>query len=149
VDQGYYRVHGQNMHTEQYGGALTDIGQRHRAFEIFFTEDGRGLPDAAVNRAAARRALAREALLAARSCYEHEPVQPDGGAELVALALELDPACRDGRLMGVVRRLADQVDTAGAAATPGAVTNLSRRVRHHLRWRHWRRYGVESPVIPR
>ena len=149
VDQGYYRVHGQNMHTEQYGGALTDIGQRHRAFEIFFAEDGRGLPDAAVMRAAARRALAREALLAARSCYEREPVQPDGGAQLVALALDLDPAARDGRLMDVIRRLAEEVDTGGAAATPGAVAALSRKVRHHLRWRHWRRYGVESPVIPR
>jgi hypothetical protein len=40
AEQGFYRVHGKNMHKETYPNALTILGQHQLAFEILFTKYG-------------------------------------------------------------------------------------------------------------
>lgn len=63
--QAYYRIHGANMHSIQFGGAADDMRQAHEVFERFFERDGAVLPQADRLRQAARRSVAREALLRA------------------------------------------------------------------------------------
>ncbi|GAA4675487.1 glycosyltransferase family 2 protein [Phytohabitans rumicis] len=151
VDQAYYRVHGANMHTEQYGGAITDIGQRHHAFEIFFEEDGKDLPDVDRLRGAARWALSQEALGIALDTYDHGPeaASPQLAKELAELAVELDPAAADCRLMQALRRTERRVEAGKGPIVPPRVTALRKKVRHHLEWRRRRWSGVESTVKAR
>ncbi|MGV8978118.1 MAG: glycosyltransferase family 2 protein [Cellulomonas sp.] len=72
--QAYYRIHGLNMHSEQFGGAtgagiLIDLRSRLQVFEAWQEwMTARGIPsDALVERA--RRALAREALVLGCRAY--------------------------------------------------------------------------------
>jgi glycosyltransferase involved in cell wall biosynthesis len=148
VDQAYYRVHGENMHTEQYGGAVTDISQRHRAYEIFFEEDGKDLPRAAELRGAARWALSQEALSAALGCYEDGPEAANRqlAKELAELAVSLDPAAAGSRLMRALQRNAERAEAGKGPIVPARVRAARRKVRTHLEWRRWRRSGVESAV---
>lgn len=150
VDQAYYRVHGDNMHTEQYGGAVTDITQRHQAFEVFFDEDGKGLAGVERLRAAARWALSQEALTAARGCYENGPQAANAelAKQLAALAVELDPAAATSKLMRTLERDARRAEHGKGPIVPRPVAAARKKVHTHLEWRRWRRSGVESAVKP-
>jgi len=148
VDQAYYRVHGNNMHVQQFAGADTDLRQRHEAFEIFFAEDGHDLPETPRLRTAARLAVAREALVVACATFEHEgsPVDAALAERLVALAEEIYPESRDSRLRRRYGRLANRSAQGRSPLLPRGVTTFNKRVREHVEWRRWRRSGVESAV---
>ncbi|MFC7533540.1 glycosyltransferase family 2 protein [Actinoplanes sp. GCM10030250] len=148
VDQAYYRVHGKNMHTQQFAGADTDLRGRYQAFEIFFDEDAGGVPDAGALRTAAALAVAREALAIACSLYEAGPSSDDKAlaARLVALAEEIYPPAASSRLRQRYGRLAQREAEGKGPLVPRRVSAFNKRVRHHVAWRRWRRSGVESTV---
>jgi|UPI0007C4FC4F hypothetical protein len=148
VDQAYYRVHGNNMHVQQFAGADTDLRQRYESFEIFFDEDGRDMPDADRLRTAARLAVAREALVIACACYETKPSTEEAAlaGRLVALAEEIYPPARDSRLRRTYTRLVSRTEQGKGPLVPRSISAFNKRVRQHVEWRRWRRYGVESAV---
>lgn len=61
--QAYYRDHGENMHATDFGGAIDDMVQVRDVYDRFFARDGARLRQAARWSHAARRSVAREALL--------------------------------------------------------------------------------------
>lgn len=146
VDQGYYRAHAVNMHTEQYGVPGQDFAERVRTFDLFFDEDGDRVRDADQLRARVRRGLAREALTIAGksevlSHYRNAPVD-----ELVALARALAPPEEDPALWHAYQRRV-------AADRGGLTWTISRRadivvddLHRRVRWRRWRRSGLYSPL---
>lgn len=142
VDQAFYRIHGANMHVEQYAGAVLDIQQRHLTLQILFDDDGDRLP--ASLRAASLRALAREALLLACRPYDHgTPVGDQAGQldQLARLAHEIWPESRESRLSRRYQRL------SGGGRVLAAPVNIFRdRVVDHLGWRRWRQTGI-SPAV--
>jgi hypothetical protein len=140
VDLAHYRVHGGNMHSSRFAGALTDLTERWKAFERFFADD-RDLVDAAALRGAAARAVAREALVIVRQSFESG--SPTGSAtDLVMLAERIDPSCRHSRLWATCQRYL----TRGDARVPARlVTGIDKAI-FHARWRRWRRTGVLGAV---
>ena len=63
--QAYYRDHGQNMHSTDFGGATDDMTQVRDVYARFFAQDGARLPSADRWLERSRRSVAREALLRA------------------------------------------------------------------------------------
>ena len=61
--QAYYRDHGANMHSVEFGGVLDDMHQVMGVYERFFATDGAEIDGASAMLARSRRAVAREALL--------------------------------------------------------------------------------------
>jgi hypothetical protein len=152
VDQAFYRVHGANMHVEQYSGAVLDIQERHRALETLFKEDGHLLPDATALREQSLRALAREALVLAVQPYEHgAPAeelrqQAEQLRQLAELAAEIWPESKESKLSrSYQRHVARARDGKGPVVT-APVNAFRDRVVLHLGWRRWRRSGV-SPAV--
>lgn len=148
VDQAYYRVHGNNMHTSQFAGADTDLRKRHEAFEIFFDEDAGAVPDVDGLRSAASLAVAREALAIACSLIEAGPSEDDRAlaGRLVALAEEIYPPAASSRLRQRYGRLVQRDAEGKGPLVPRGVSAFNKRVRDHVEWRRWRRNGVESAV---
>ncbi|WP_434318708.1 glycosyltransferase [Leifsonia sp. P73] len=89
--QAYYRDHGENMHATDFAGATDDMTQVRDVYDRFFTSDGAGLPQAARWREAARRSVAREALLRA-ALLECTGAPRSVSAELRAFARATYPA---------------------------------------------------------
>jgi glycosyltransferase involved in cell wall biosynthesis len=152
VDQAFYRVHGANMHTGQYAGAVIDIEQRYLTLQILFDEDGSLLPNVDAMRDHAYRALAREALILA--CEPYERGLPEANiadqteqlARLAELADEIWPKSRDSKLKRTYERHVARVRSGRGPVVPVPVTALRDRVVLHLGWRRWRRSGV-SPAV--
>lgn len=63
--QAYYRNHGQNMHTTEYGGVTDDMTQVRDVYERFFAREGATLSAAPRLLEVSQRSVAREALLRA------------------------------------------------------------------------------------
>lgn len=152
VELAFYRFHGQNMHVAQYPGALRDLTERYRAFETLFDLDGDQLPAAPRLRDEVRRGIAREALITARDAYRRGLPPSDLAAQsealdrIVAFAEEIWPGSRASRL----RRSYDVAATrARAGKSPRTrhrlITGWDRGVAH-LRWRRWRRTGIDGAV---
>ncbi|MFD0820358.1 glycosyltransferase family 2 protein, partial [Micromonospora zhanjiangensis] len=100
ADQAYYRIHGENMHVQQFGGMLRDVRERRRVFQILFTEDGDRIAGSDRLHDTARAALAREALAVACRSYRlgRAGAEPSGeSAELAALATSLSGEARASR----------------------------------------------------
>lgn len=152
VDQAFYRVHGANMHVEQYSGAVRDIQERHRTLEILFAEDGHLLPDASGLRAESLRALAREALVLACQPYEHGiPVEELRGQaaqldELAQLAAEIWPDSKESKLSRNYQRHVARIQGGKGPVATAPAYAFRDRVVLHLGWRRWRRSGV-SPAV--
>jgi hypothetical protein len=149
VDIGLYRFHENNMHKAQYGGALRDLTERFRAFELLFADDGDRIANVDRLLAAARRGVAREALVLARQAYQQG--RPDAEAAealagLVAFAEEIWPRSRDSRLRHVYDRLAERAERGKGPLLPARVTGFRDRVAGHLRWRRWRRTGIDGAL---
>jgi hypothetical protein len=152
VDQAFYRIHGGNMHVEQYAGMVLDIQQRHRALEILFAEDGHLLPDAEGLRERSLRALAREALVLAVQPHEHgvpaEELrgQADQLDQLAALAADIWPESKESKLSRSYQRHVARVREGKGPVVSAPVNAFRDRVVNHLGWRRWRRSGV-SPAV--
>ncbi|MFS0866258.1 glycosyltransferase family 2 protein [Microbacterium sp. 179-B 1A2 NHS] len=88
--QAFYRDHGGNMHTLDYGGVLDDMTHVRDVYRRYFATDGARMPDAATLNRVAMRSLAREALLRAVS-LRNEGAPPDVMAAFLAFAQETSP----------------------------------------------------------
>jgi glycosyltransferase involved in cell wall biosynthesis len=148
VDLAYYRFHDDNMHRSQYPGALRDLTERYRAFEILFEDDGERIANVPRLHAAARRGVAREALVVAMQAYRKSsrPTtdEADVLAELVAFAEEIWPQSRDSRLRHVYDRLAVRAERGKGPLVPGRLTGFRDRAANHLRYRKWQRTGIDG-----
>jgi len=88
VIQAYYRVHGRNMHTVDFGGVLDDFVARRETYREFLDSDGALLDDPDRLWRLARRRLAREALrhtqylATTRDGIPHIPTMLDFAARL-------------------------------------------------------------------
>lgn len=130
--QALYRVHGQNMHLTTFAGMITDLRERRLVFDLLFREGRPTPPHARRLEEQAHRALARTAVkLALGHGIGADPDAPTD--EFEEFAREQWPGVTRTRLWH--RYLAMQ------GATPGPATRFSRKVRTHLGWRRWRRYG--------
>jgi glycosyltransferase involved in cell wall biosynthesis len=139
ADQAFYRIHGANMHVERYSGLFLDIKERRQAFEILFTDDKDYVGELAGLREDAERALAREALSAARRAYRLRRTDAEPPQRLAELAEELDPAARTTQEWRDYERTAQ-------GGEPGEVPLRARqfadRVASRVRWGQWRRRGI-------
>ncbi|NQX28592.1 glycosyltransferase [Microbacteriaceae bacterium VKM Ac-2854] len=136
--QGRYRVHGGNMHLTDHAGHLVELRARRHTFERFFAEQGAALADAAGMLGIARRALAREALLAAIRQASGGELARAAGAELAGFAAETwPPITRSLAWRRLLRRTARP-----APALLARVEAAADRIRLSLQWRRWRRYGT-------
>ncbi|GAA0450240.1 glycosyl transferase [Paractinoplanes deccanensis] len=142
ADLAFYRVHGGNMHSSQFAGVLTDLSERWKAFEAFFAGDGALVPGSPALRAAAARAVAREALVTVRQAYENGS-PAENAAELVALAERVDPTVRETRLFAHCSRLPGR---SRGPLIPAPVTAAVDKAIFHARWRRWRHTGVLGAV---
>ena len=91
--QALYRVHPDGM-LRSSADPILDLTERRAAFERFFAGAGRDVPGADGLHAAARRALARQALWQASRAYDRGALDREPHAELVAFALETCPDAR-------------------------------------------------------
>ncbi|MBO3743304.1 glycosyltransferase family 2 protein [Actinoplanes flavus] len=149
VDQAFYRIHGANMHVEQYAGAVLDIEQRHLTLQILFDEDGDRLPDSASLRERSLRALAREALLLACRPYDHgTPVGDQAGQldQLARLAVEIWPEAKESKLSRRYQRHVARSRAGRGPVVTAPVSAFRDRVVEHLGWRRWRATGISAAV---
>jgi hypothetical protein len=89
--QAVYRIHDDSMLRSEHG-PLLDLRERRKAFDAFFASGAEALPNAAVLRNMAGRALARQALWRASRAVDRDLVGgPDGLPfdELVDFALDV------------------------------------------------------------
>jgi hypothetical protein len=96
-DQGFFRVHGSNMHLNEFGGRLTDIRGRARALEDFFSEAHTDISVAGMDGMDElwRRTLAREALNGACQSYDRGRVAPAEVRELEQFAISIYSDARE------------------------------------------------------
>jgi glycosyltransferase involved in cell wall biosynthesis len=150
VDLAYYRFHGENMHMLEYAGALRDLTERYRAFEVLFEDDGERIANVPRLHAAARRGVAREALYVASQAYRAKARpsadEADVLAELVAFAEEIWPQSRGSRLRRSYEVLSQRARRGLGPRVPVRVTSLRDRALMNVRWRRWRRTGIDGAV---
>lgn len=137
--QALQRIHDARLSNTEYGGLLPDLESRRGVFDLVLDEDASGLADVQRLRVAVHRALARESVLLARRCHDLE--QPVGGSsaeEYAKFAVDIWP-----EICGSTAWKAYQVRARGHAPKIVQVgAEQAHRVRHHLQWRLWRRYGI-------
>jgi glycosyltransferase involved in cell wall biosynthesis len=142
-DQAYYRVHGNNMHLNEFAGVYTDMRERRKAFETLIAEEGSRLADAAGFEAVVRRALARDALVLVCRAYDRgDEAVLERATDFMEFAVETDAAVQGTPLW---RSCRDRLDRHKNGLRPtrrhrgeAVVDDL----RGRIRWRRWRRYGV-------
>ncbi|MFC7448774.1 glycosyltransferase family 2 protein [Rhodococcus daqingensis] len=152
-DQAYYRVHGANLHLNEYGGWLIDLRARARAFEAFSEELGNEQeiePFEGVERGAGmarmretwRRALAEEALDEACRSYDRGRVVPSDVRDLEEFAISTYPAARQlPQWRGLARRKA--VGERLSRFVPiFFVSAIRRRLGEEVAHRRWVRTGL-------
>lgn len=147
VDLAYYRFHGQNMHLEQYPGALRDLTERHQAFDVLFGSDGDRIADVPRLRAEASRGVAREALVIARGAYRRGGVTPEQAqvlTQLVEFAERISPESRDTAPRRSYDALVARAARGRGPLVPPRFTALRDRAVGHVRWRRWRRTGIDG-----
>ncbi|MET0447777.1 MAG: glycosyltransferase [Aeromicrobium sp.] len=131
--QALYRVHGANMHLNQYAGMLRDLTEQREVVRILFDEAPRGAHLPLELRVAAHRSLVRRARRLALA-EQREGTDPAGAAALDEFADQIETMLP----RSTVRRSSGVVDTL----MEHRAASLPRRVEAHLRWRRWRRYGT-------
>jgi hypothetical protein len=133
-DQGFYRVHGGNMHLTSYAGALVDMQERCAAYEQFVAESGSRVADIAAFRTAVGSSLANEALALAISALDAEPRMTDEARTLADQAIRFHSPVRDTGLWTTYLAL--------VAESPGGsvLARRGRRLRSSWTWkaRYWR-----------
>jgi glycosyltransferase involved in cell wall biosynthesis len=142
-DQAYYRVHGDNMHLNQFAGVFTDMRERRNTFEVLIAEQGHKLPNPAEFGATVRQSLARDALLLVSRAYDRGDTELlERATDFTEFAVETDPGIRSTPLW---RSCADRIDRHKNGLKPTRSHRAAATVddvRGRIRWRRWRRYGV-------
>jgi len=142
ADQAYYRVHGNNMSTTDFGGQLDDLRQRRIAFESVLDKCGDRLPQAERLADLVHTRLARFALRRAYRAYDRGRTDVVPVDELVEFAAECLPgfeALPEFRALRLRRRV-------GAKAMPYlqplVLSAVAERGREWLWWQSWKRRGI-------
>jgi hypothetical protein len=126
--QAFYRQHGSNMHSVQFGGLLDDMGESLKTFDHFFDTDGKALPHADRLRRTAHGALAREVLRASVLLEDG----PERAAQIGAMKEFAEDAAPE------VRRSASwRWYSAVGESRHGSLTRRSARFAERVRW--WQR----------
>jgi glycosyltransferase involved in cell wall biosynthesis len=86
VDQAFYRVHNQNMHTRQFSLAYQDVQQRRAAYDIFFQNYRSIIPGWERYQKMAHRTLASDALWAVFQAFYYRKVAQTPVLELIRFA---------------------------------------------------------------
>lgn len=137
--QALQRIHDARLSNTDYSGLLPDLLSRRGVFDIVLDEDAVGRPEVPRLRDAVHRALARESVLLARRCHDlDEMVGGSSAEEYAQFAVETWP--------GIRRSAAWKAYQLRAHGHAPKIVQLgaehAHRVRHHLQWRLWRRYGI-------
>lgn len=142
ADQAYYRVHGGNMSTTDFGGQLDDLRQRRIAFESVLAKCGDRLPEPERLADLVHTRLARFALRRAYRAYDRGRTDVVPVDELVAFAAECLPgfeALPEYRALRLRRRV-------GAKTMPYlqplVLSAVAERGREWLWWQSWKRRGI-------
>jgi len=148
VDLAFYRFHGNNMHISQYPGALRDLNERGRCFDVLFEQDGDRIRDVPALRALSRQGMAREALVLVRQAYSRGgPIEDvETLDKLVAFAEETWPASRSSALRRTCDGLAERAKAGKGPLVPPPITALRDKAVGHVRWRRWKATGIEGAV---
>ena len=142
VDQAFYRVHGANMSTTDFGGQLDDLRQRKAAFEAVLVGCGESIAHREELDALVHRKLARQALRRAARAYDRGRTGQVPVDELVAFAAECWPGWAqlpEGRGLALRRRIGPR---AMPYLQPLVLSAVGHRVRERMWWRTWRRNGI-------
>lgn len=142
ADQAYYRVHGANMSTTDFGGQLDDLRQRRLAFLAVLDKCGDRLPDAEDLDLAVRTRLARYALRRAYRAYDRGRTGVVPVEELVDFARDCLPGAEDlteYRALLRRRRVGARVMPYLQPLVWSAVAD---RGREWLWWQSWKRRGL-------
>lgn len=137
-DQGYYRVHGNNMHLTEFSSVHTDLVERARTFDALLEEDLAEHPRRARLRALAHRALAVDAVRWATWTLDNTTDEA-GARAFGETAPTLWPAITSTRLWAAYER---RLRAEGPRRFDRTRFGLDWEVRHKLRWRRWRRLGT-------
>ena len=137
-DQGYYRVHGANMHLTEFSSVHTDLVERARTFDAFLAEDLADHPRRPRWQDRARRALALDGLRWAVWTLDSGDDEP-GARVFAETARSLWPPITSTRLWrGYERR----TSARGAASLDRLSFTVDWELRNKLRWRRWRQLGT-------
>lgn len=93
-DQAYYRLHGNNMSTVDFGGQLDDLRERRKAYQATIAKCGDLLPERDRLDAMVHRQLARRALWRASRSYDRGRTARTPVDELIAFAADSWPEYR-------------------------------------------------------
>ena len=136
--QAHYRVHGNNMHLTDFGGAVADLRERARTWRRLADGAPVGARTHVEAQRAASRAIAREAVTTATAIAQVDGAEVESVRELRRMAKDAWPAIAESRRW---RRL-HAIGTAGASVRRRSISHVLDRLQHKVRWRLWRRYGV-------
>jgi GT2 family glycosyltransferase len=136
ADQAYYRIHADNMHHSAFD-VLADLSERLRSFDTLFNERSGLLAEPESMRAAAHRALSREALGHAISAYARGVTDQEPVDDYAAFALTAWPEAKHLGEWRALCRLREMRDSR-PARDPAMITREAlRNLTYSLRW--WRR----------
>ncbi|MFI6931692.1 glycosyltransferase family 2 protein [Streptomyces sp. NPDC050287] len=142
ADQAFYRVHGKNMSTTDFGGQLDDLRQRLVAFDSVLAKCADRLPHAGPLAEEVHTRLARFALRRAYRAYDRGRTAVVPVDDCVAFAEECLPryaALPEYRALRLRRRI-------GAKAMPYLQplvwSAVAERGREWLWWESWKRRGI-------
>jgi GT2 family glycosyltransferase len=142
ADQAYYRLHGNNMSTTDFGGQLDDLRQRRAAYESAMAKTRALLPEADEWDALVHRRLARHALRRAVRAYDRGRTDEVPVEDLIAFAADCWPGYRslpEYRGLQVRRRVGVRTMPYLQPLVLSAVANKGRE---WLWWQSWQRRGI-------
>ena len=131
--QAFYRVHGANMHLNEFAGVLTDMRERLKTWDSLLCNS-----DNAQLHQRARRGVAKQALEFAAAACDRGETKDVSIPELLELAQEAWP--------NVTRTVSWHLMSHRSASPQRRawmrLAEQIRTLRHKVRWRRWRRYGI-------
>jgi GT2 family glycosyltransferase len=142
ADQAYYRVHGANMSTTDFGGQLDDLRQRKAAYEAVLAKCAGRLPDAERLSRMVHTRLARSALRRACRAYDRGRTRLVPVDELVEFARDCVPSADrlpEYRGLRLRRRIGPR---AMPYLQPLVLSAVAERGREWLWWQSWKRRGL-------
>jgi hypothetical protein len=142
ADQAFYRVHGKNMSTTDFGGQLDDLRQRLVAFDSVLAKCADRLPQADRLAEQVHTRLARHALRRAYRAYDRGRTAVVPVDECVAFAERCLPEYRklpEYRALRLRRRIGPK---AMPYLQPLVWSAVAERGREWLWWESWKRRGI-------
>jgi hypothetical protein len=141
-DQALHRDHDASMSVTTGSGELVDLAERRTVFEVLFDGPGGSLPNASALHAAARRALAAEALERASHAYDRGRTGTEDVDGYVRFALATFPDAESLPQWRALRRRQLVGARWAPVVPPFAASVVWRRARNDSRYRRWARAGV-------